>query len=138
MTKVVLPAIRKDGGYIHGEEHVVTGEITSDEFIARALVMAERDAAVAEVRKTGIRLAGVEGKLIEVQPQIELASYAPNDAAKTYCPSLSHLKISIDVLVSRSARATPTKITAMTSHSPRAFGVLEIARRTTLSEPMLR
>lgn len=25
MTKVVLPAIRKDGGYIHGEEHVVSG-----------------------------------------------------------------------------------------------------------------
>lgn len=31
VTKVVLPAIRKDGGYIHGEEHVVSGAMTEDE-----------------------------------------------------------------------------------------------------------
>ena len=28
VTKVVLPAIRKDGGYIMGEEKVVTGEMS--------------------------------------------------------------------------------------------------------------
>lgn len=28
VTRVVLPAIRKDGGYIHGEEHVVSGAMT--------------------------------------------------------------------------------------------------------------
>lgn len=32
VTKVVLPAIRKDGGYIHGEEHVVSGAMTEDEW----------------------------------------------------------------------------------------------------------
>lgn len=31
MTRVVLPAIRKDGGYIHGEEHVVSGAMFEDE-----------------------------------------------------------------------------------------------------------
>lgn len=31
VTKVVLPAISKDGGYIHGEEHVVSGAMTEDE-----------------------------------------------------------------------------------------------------------
>lgn len=37
VTKVVLPAIRKDGGYIMGEEKVVTGEMTEDELIFKAM-----------------------------------------------------------------------------------------------------
>jgi len=36
VTKVVLPAIRKDGGYIMGEEKVATGELSEDEFILKA------------------------------------------------------------------------------------------------------
>ena len=28
VTRVVLPAIRKDGGYIHGEEHVISGAMS--------------------------------------------------------------------------------------------------------------
>ncbi|MGH1417132.1 MAG: BRO-N domain-containing protein [Pelagimonas sp.] len=40
VTGTVLPAIRKDGGYIMGEEKVATGEMDEDEFMARALVMA--------------------------------------------------------------------------------------------------
>lgn len=31
VTRVVLPAIRKDGAYVLGEEKVVTGEISEDE-----------------------------------------------------------------------------------------------------------
>lgn len=38
----VLPSIRKDGGYIQGEEKVKTGEMDEEEFFARALVMADR------------------------------------------------------------------------------------------------
>lgn len=31
VTSVVLPAIRKDGGYVMGEEKVATGEMSDDE-----------------------------------------------------------------------------------------------------------
>ncbi|HEV7305110.1 BRO-N domain-containing protein [Ensifer sp.] len=37
VTRVVLPAIRKDGGYIHGEEHVVSGAMTEDELVFKAM-----------------------------------------------------------------------------------------------------
>lgn len=41
VTGVVLPAIRKDGGYILGEEKVVTGEMDEDILLARALQVAQ-------------------------------------------------------------------------------------------------
>ncbi|SDK73391.1 BRO-N domain-containing protein [Billgrantia gudaonensis] len=37
VTKVVLPAIRKDGMYVAGEEKVSTGEMTEDEMILKAM-----------------------------------------------------------------------------------------------------
>ncbi len=37
VTRVVLPAIRKDGGYIHGEEHVVSGAMNEDELVFKAM-----------------------------------------------------------------------------------------------------
>jgi prophage antirepressor-like protein len=42
VTRVVLPATRKDGGYIAGEEKLATGEMGEDEFLARALLVAHR------------------------------------------------------------------------------------------------
>lgn len=39
VTSVVLPAIRKDGGYVMGEEKVATGEMSDDELVARAMVV---------------------------------------------------------------------------------------------------
>ncbi|MET4689184.1 hypothetical protein [Sinorhizobium fredii] len=47
MTKVVLPAIRKDGGYIHGKEHVVSerdaaGAMTEDELVFKAMEVMKR------------------------------------------------------------------------------------------------
>lgn len=42
VTRVVLPAIRKDGGYIAGEEKVATGEMAEDELFAWALVSANQ------------------------------------------------------------------------------------------------
>jgi prophage antirepressor-like protein len=41
VVKVVLPAIRKDGGYIVGEEKVRTGEMSPDELMARAVLIAQ-------------------------------------------------------------------------------------------------
>ena len=58
--ETVLPAIRKDGAYIAGEEKVATGEMTEDELLLRAMTIlqdkatrlaAERDAAVSRVAK---------------------------------------------------------------------------------------
>lgn len=36
VTKVVLPAIRKDGAYVSGEEKVASGELSEDEFLLKA------------------------------------------------------------------------------------------------------
>lgn len=60
VTKVVLPAIRKDGAYVMGEEKVVSGEMSEDELVMRALdimrrkverLQAERDGAVKIIGK---------------------------------------------------------------------------------------
>lgn len=54
VTKVVLPAIRKDGAYIMGEEKVASGEMSEDELVLKAVgilqkkverLTAERDLA---------------------------------------------------------------------------------------------
>ena len=37
VTRVVLPAIRKDGAYVMGEEKVATGELSEDELVMRAM-----------------------------------------------------------------------------------------------------
>lgn len=36
VTRIVLPAIRKDGAYVMGEEKVSSGEMSEDEFLLRA------------------------------------------------------------------------------------------------------
>jgi len=60
MMDTVMPSIRKRGGYVLGQEKIVTGEMSRQEFMARALVMAdetlkdltaERDALLAENKK---------------------------------------------------------------------------------------
>ena len=42
VTGVVLPTIRKDGGYIMCEEKAATGEMTDDELVRRAMEMLDR------------------------------------------------------------------------------------------------
>lgn len=37
VTRDVLPAIRKDGAYIMGEEKVASGEMSEDEFVLKAI-----------------------------------------------------------------------------------------------------
>lgn len=60
VTKVVLPAIRKDGAYVMGEEKVVTGEMTEDELVMKAMsimqakverLKAEREGMVKTIGK---------------------------------------------------------------------------------------
>lgn len=52
VTGTVLPSIRKNGGYIAGQEKLATGEMTDAELLSRSLVvahrvLAERDARIA-------------------------------------------------------------------------------------------
>lgn len=42
VTQIVLPAIRKDGGYIAGEEKVATGEMSEDELVFKAMAVMQR------------------------------------------------------------------------------------------------
>lgn len=37
VTRVVLPAIRKDGAYVQGEEKLASGEMSEDEFVLKAM-----------------------------------------------------------------------------------------------------
>lgn len=53
VTKEVLPAIRKDGGYIMGEEKVRSGEMSEDEFVLRAMeIMQGKIARLTQERDT--------------------------------------------------------------------------------------
>jgi len=42
VTKTVLPSIRKDGGYVMGEEKLASGEISEEEFVLKAMEMQRR------------------------------------------------------------------------------------------------
>jgi len=42
VTRIVLPAIRKDGGYVKGEEKVASGEMSEDELVLKALDVMNR------------------------------------------------------------------------------------------------
>ena len=42
VTRDVLPAIRKDGAYIMGEERVATGEMDEDAFVLKAIEILQR------------------------------------------------------------------------------------------------
>ena len=42
VTKIVLPAIRKDGAYVMGEEKVATGEMSEDELVLKAVGILQR------------------------------------------------------------------------------------------------
>ncbi|MGN2623844.1 BRO-N domain-containing protein [Stutzerimonas balearica] len=42
VTRDVLPAIRKDGAYIMGEEKVATGEMDEDAFVLKAIEILQR------------------------------------------------------------------------------------------------
>lgn len=42
VTGTVLPAIRKDGAYVMGEEKVATGEMDEDEFVLKAIGILQR------------------------------------------------------------------------------------------------
>lgn len=70
VTREVLPAIRKDGGYILGEEKVKTGEMSEDELILKAMSVMQR-----KVDRLRAEKEEAEAKLVAAQPKIELARH---------------------------------------------------------------
>jgi prophage antirepressor-like protein len=62
----VLPAIRKDGGYVMGEEKFAAGEMSEDELIHEALQVAERKAARLKAENKGKQLGAVSNMVITV------------------------------------------------------------------------
>lgn len=68
VTSIVLPSIRKHGGYTMGQEKVATGEMTPEELMAKALI-----AAQAVIEKSKQELAVASQKLLEVEPKVRLA-----------------------------------------------------------------
>ena len=65
----VLPAIRKNGGYVMGQEKMLTGEMSRQEFISRALIMA--DATIKEMEE---EMKSLAGKTVELEKKAEVYS----------------------------------------------------------------
>ena len=66
VTSVVLPAIRKDGAYVMGEEKVVTGEMSEDALIAAAL--RALDAKAKRLTEENLKLTAT---VTEQAPKVE-------------------------------------------------------------------
>lgn len=81
VTRDVLPAIRKDGGYIMGEEKVVTGEMTEDELLLTAFTLLNGKVDRLRVEKEKLerengKLEKENGKLTAELTSVTLAEYA--------------------------------------------------------------
>lgn len=67
VTRDVLPAIRKDGGYVMGEEKVATGGMSEDELVLKALTMLQTKVE---------RLRSENAKLSKELTSVTIAEYA--------------------------------------------------------------
>lgn len=69
----VLPAIRKDGAYIMGEEKVVSGELAEAEFIARAMRMMDNkvERLRLENQRQAARIAKQDTQIAHLEFEIE-------------------------------------------------------------------
>lgn len=84
VTRVVLPAIRKDGAYVLGEEKVVTGEMDEDELVLKALGILQRKTERLTLERDRIaeqnRILECEKKHLEQQNQRILPAAQVGDA----------------------------------------------------------
>ncbi|WLH67234.1 BRO family protein [Pseudomonas sp. FP2309] len=74
VTRVVLPAIRKDGAYVLGEEKVVTGELSEDELVMRAMnIMSRKVDRLTQERDQLASMSAVQAAHIErIAPAAEV------------------------------------------------------------------
>lgn len=65
VTRDVLPAIRKDGAYIMGEEKVATGEMSEEEFVLKAISILQKkvDRLKEENKQLAIENEAMSGEL---------------------------------------------------------------------------
>lgn len=70
VTQVVLPAIRKDGAYVMGEEKVATGELSEDELVMRAMtIMSKKVERLTQERDQLASVSSAQAADIErIQP----------------------------------------------------------------------
>ncbi|MFE1602339.1 Rha family transcriptional regulator [Methylobacterium sp. ID0610] len=98
VTKTVLPAIRKDGMYVQGEEKVVTGEMSEDELILKAVTLlqakVERLSAENAVMKSSSRSRDVQepaSRLVKETHPMNMLTTLTNHGATE--PTMSSLEI---------------------------------------------
>lgn len=91
ITQVVLPAIRKDGAYVMGEEKVATGEMDEDELIFRA-----QQILMSKVERLKAELDAAQDKVVATEPE-----------ALVFNRSMGEKRMS----VSRFARSVPPSTT---------------------------
>lgn len=60
---MVIPAIRKNGGYVMGEEKVVTAEMSMDDMIAKVTLILE-----TKIQRLALERTSVAGELTFVSP----------------------------------------------------------------------
>lgn len=82
VTRDVLPAIRKDGAYVMGEEKVATGEMSEDEFVLKAMgilqgkverLRVERDEAVRKAQAEAARADVAQAEAETLKPKAEVS-----------------------------------------------------------------
>lgn len=86
VTGIVIPSIRKHGGYIAGQEKVATGEVSRSRILADALLVAQ-----SVIREDEERIATLEADKAIMRPKVEAldriagsyGSLCITDAAKT-------------------------------------------------------
>jgi prophage antirepressor-like protein len=74
VTQVVLPAIRKDGAYVMGEEKVATGELSEDELVMRAMtIMSKKVERLTQERDQLASVSSAQAAHIErIQPAAQV------------------------------------------------------------------
>ena len=77
VTRDVLPAIRKDGGYILGEEKVATGELSEDELVFRAMEVMKRKIERLSVENASMKEVLEERLTADTYRAIHMRCYLP-------------------------------------------------------------
>lgn len=72
MTREVLPALRKDGAYVVGEEKVRSAEMTEDELILKAFtcIKAKAERLAGEVKQLTVEKAQIGSRLSLRRPPV--------------------------------------------------------------------
>jgi prophage antirepressor-like protein len=79
VTRIVLPSIRRNGGYIAGQEKLATGEMSEAELMAKALLVANK---VIEGQRKEIAVLDAEVNLVTVDEYFALTHRYATRATK--------------------------------------------------------